>query len=136
MDQIYPDNGLVFLLKQMVGGSGVVFDLFVNNVTPSLNDTPATYTIASWTGYASLPISPSAWTFSQVVAHLGFLQADNIFWTNSSGSPQDVYGYLIWDSTKTFILAAARFDGAPITIPNGGIQMVTPIIGDFSGLTS
>lgn len=135
MDQIYPDNGLVYLLNQMVQ-NGFVFDLFVNDAIPTLNDTSASYTIASWTGYASIAVTGSAFTFSQVVAHLGFLQAPNIFWTNASGSPQTVYGYIIWDVAKTYILAAARFDAAPIVIPDTGNQLVTPIIGDFSGLTS
>ena len=136
MDQIYPDNGLVYLLQQMVGNTGLIYDLFINDVTPTLNDTPPTYTIAAWSGYASIQVNPASWTLYGVLAHLGSIQAPTLYFANSSGSPQVVYGYVIWDPTKTYIVGAARFDGAPVTIADGASYSVVPILGDFSALSS
>jgi hypothetical protein len=136
MDQIYPDDGLLYLLRQMLGTGGWNYDLFVNNYTPTLDDVIGDYTLAAWSGYAQINVPTASFTFSQVAAHLGSLQAPNIVFTNGTGSPVSVYGYVIRDSTNTYIVASARFDGAPIVIPAGGNQLVTPILGDFSGLSS
>lgn len=142
MDQIYPDDGLIWWLQQMVGqglASGVEFDLFASNITPALTDTVSTYSgsIPSWAGYGGpIAVAGSAFTFVNVVAHLGSAQAPNVAFGNSSGSTQQAYGYIIRNPGGTKLLAAARFDSAPLSILNGAFQLVTPIVGDFSGLTS
>jgi hypothetical protein len=135
MDQIYPDNGLVAWLKAMVTPS-VNYHLYTNNHLPGLSDTISTYTEAAWSGYAAISVADTAFTFTQVTAHVGAVQAPNISFTNTSGSAQSVYGYFVTDSTNTYLLAAAQFDGAPISIPNGNAQAVTPLFANYSALTS
>lgn len=135
MDQIYPDTGLLYALRQLVG-TKLTYTLYTNNHAPTLSDTLASYT--ALTGFGSTPIDVliAAWTFANVVGHIGALQAPNIAWTNGSGSPWTIYGYYIVDSTGSILFAAAQFDGAPITVaPSAGIQ-VTPILGDYSALSS
>ena len=137
MDQIYPDNGLVYLLQQIVAGSGsgLYWRLFENNVTPSLADTLGTYTLSS-TSWGRIQVAPANFTLTQVAAHQGSAQATNIVFTNTTGVPKTVYGFVIEDPAEAKLLAAARFDAAPITIADGGTLVVTPIVGDQSALTS
>lgn len=131
MDQIYPDNGLVTFLTRMVT-PGWLFHLYTNNYTPTLGDTLANYTEATFAGYAAQAALAAAWTFSQVSAHVGALQAPNVSFSNTSGSSQSVYGYYITDAAATVLLGAARFDSGPIVIPTGQSQGVTPILSNSS----
>ena len=138
MDQIYPDDGLPYTLAELVNGNlgaGLQWCLYTNNVVPSLNDNLATYVLAAAWGRQFVPAAnfPGA----TVVAHVASTQAPNITFTNNTGGPVDVYGYVILDQTSAKVVAAARFDGAlPITVPNLGNIQVTPIIGDYSALAS
>jgi hypothetical protein len=137
MDIIYPDDGLLYVLNQLIAGSGsgLYWQLFTVNVTPSLSDTLATYATlpGSW---AKVQLAASAFTLQQITVHVGTVQAANHTFTNTTGSPVDVYGYLVIDATDSKIVAAARFDGAPIVVPAGGTISITPILGDESELAS
>lgn len=135
MDQIYPDNGLVYMLKSVVYPT-VNFRLFVNNLTPGLGNVPSDFTEAAWSGYSAQSVAEASWTFSQVTSHVGSLQAPNVSFANTSGSSQNAYGYFVTDSTNTYVIFCARFDAAPLVIPNGGALPVTPIVSNYSALAS
>jgi hypothetical protein len=135
MDILFPDNGLLYQLKEILT-PGVEFHLFTNNYTPTLGDVLSSYTIPTWTGYASISQDWLDFTISSVVGHNGFAIAPPISWTNSGSSAVDIYGYFVLDPTTTFVLQAARFDGAPIVVPAGGSIQVIPTWGDFSQLSS
>lgn len=135
MDLIFPDDGLVEQLKRILNGT-VKYHLFTNNVTPTLADTVATYTEASWTGYAAVSKTFTDYTINGVSGHNGFAIASPIAFSNTSGSSQNAYGYYVTDSGGTILLAAARFDSAPVSIPNGGSTSVVPVWGDYSQLSS
>jgi len=135
MDLIFPDNGLVFQLEQILNAT-VKYRLFTNNITPSLSDTVSTYTEAVFSGYAPVSQTFSNFTLNGVTGHNGYALAAPINFTNSSGSSVNVYGYFVTDTTGTILLAAARFDSAPVAIPGGGSTQVVPTWGDFSQLTS
>lgn len=135
MDVIFPDVGLVQILLNAVG-DGLTYHLFDNDVSPSLEDTLATYHQANWSGYAPQTVVQSDFFISEVVAHLGGIEAGPLNFLNTSPANVTVYGYYVTDVTTGTLVAAARFDLAPITIPVGGGYAITPQLGDFSGLTS
>jgi hypothetical protein len=133
MVQIYPDEGLVPILLAIVAnnGSGLTWALFSNNVTPTLDSVLADFTVPSG-GWAERILDDTDFVFQQVALHVGTIQAPSIVYTNSTGSPKNVYGYIIFDQIGQKLRGAARFDIAPTTIINGGTQKVQAIIGDNS----
>ena len=137
MHQIYPDQGLLYLLGRMAngGGSGLFWRLFTSNTSPGLASVLGDFTLAA-AGWGRIQVSLASFTLQQVAAHVGSIQAPNIVFTNNTGGAIVVYGFCIIDPGETLLLGAARFDGAPITVANNGTQTVTPIIGDFSEQSS
>jgi hypothetical protein len=137
MHQIYPDQGLLYLLDQMAKGSGtgLYWQLYSTNTIPTLADLLAAYMPfpAAW---SRIQVADAAFTLKQVAANVGSIQAPNIVFVNTTVSPQTVYGYVIIDDSLTKLVASARFDTAPIVIPIGGNQTVTPILGDYSQFSS
>jgi hypothetical protein len=134
MDLLFPDTGLIYLLKKAVG-SFLIYDLFINDFTPTLDSSLPDFNRAVWSGYAPIQVPLVSWTTENVSAHLGTLAAADILFFNTSPSPVTVYGYYVKDSTDTILVATARFDLAPITIPVGGNLPVTPLLGSYSGLS-
>jgi len=135
MDAVYPDDGLVGWMTHGII-DGIHYRLFVNNITPDRSTTQSSLTEASWSGYSAVALTVSDFTIQSVVGHIGALQAAPIGFTNSSGSPVTAYGFYVVDDADNKIKQIARFDGAPITIPDGGTYLVYPIFGDFSELSS
>lgn len=133
MDQIFPDAGLLYILRSVVG-SGLVYDLYLNDYVPVLSSQLADFQRANWSGYNSITVAAAAWTIASVAADVGKFSAPPIGFNNPSGSPVTFYGFYVKDSTNTILLSAARFDLAPITLPPGGIYPVLPILGTYSGL--
>lgn len=138
MDQIYPDNGLLELLKsgaRSIGGTGRYWAIFVNNVTPGLGDTIATYTQAGAVSTGPLLVPYTSFTITSVAAHLGAIQAPPLTFTNTSAGALTAYGYFVMDDTQTFLTAVARFD-IPKPYGNGVSIPVTPIWATLSQLAS
>lgn len=135
MDLLFPDQGLVYQLSQILNTT-VNFHLYTNNLTPTLSTTLSALTEAAWTGYALVGQNWTNFTLSGVAAHNGYAIAPPITFNNGSGSTQTAYGYYVTDSANTILLAVARFDSAPISIPAGGNYPVVPTWGDFSGLSA
>ena len=135
MDLIYVDAGLLTQLSAVLS-TDKKYHLFTNNAMPGPATVLADLTEASFPGYASVTVTSGGWTSSGVSGHVGYKIAPAITFTNSSGSSVSVYGFFVTDSTGTILLAAARFDAAPIVIPNGGTQQVIPSWGAFSKFTS
>jgi hypothetical protein len=136
MPQVFPDDGLNQWLDRMIVGN-LLFGLFTNNVTITRSTTwaSAALTEASWAGYSRVTVN-SGWVVS-VVGHLGFAIGTPIAFANSSGSTVSPYGYFVLDSTGTWLMAAAQFDGAPVAIADGDSYVMVPSLGDLSkALTS
>lgn len=139
MDQIYPDQGLVFLMFNglQIGTAGWLWDLFSVNVTPALTNIATDFNpLPTWGGYASINVPSGAYTLFGTSGHTGFAIAGLITFGNTSGVDQAAYGYIARDSTGATLLLAARFDGAPLVVPSGIGLNVLPNIGDYSGLSS
>jgi len=132
---IFPDEGLVTQLGRILV-LDVLYHLFTNNVTPDRDTVLADLTDATWTGYAPITQTFTDYTITGVAGHAGYAIAAPISFSNGSGSPVTTYGYYVTDSGETVLLAAARFDGAPLTIAAAGTLPVVPVWGDFSQLFS
>lgn len=135
MDLLFPDQGLVYQLGQILQ-TNVSYRLFVNNIVPNLSTLLANLTEAAWSGYAAVPQNWTDFTIFGVAAHNGFGLAPPISFSNTSGATVTAYGYFVTDPGNTLLLAVALFDGAPVSIPTGTSYNVVPTWGDFSGLSS
>lgn len=133
MQQVYPDVGLAFWMTQMLA-QDVHYHLFTNDATIDRTINFPGLTEAAWAGYAVVTVIPASWAFN-TVAHFGFAIAAPISFDNTSGAPVTPYGYYVTDSTDTQLLAAGKFDGFPITIPDGDSYVLIPSMGDVSRAT-
>jgi hypothetical protein len=132
--QVFPDDDLLESLQHMIVG-GVHYYLFTNNITPTDSDVIGTYTIAlTDVGPAAIDtlVPLASFTLQAVSGHIGKITAPDAVITNNSGSPITVYGYIGSFSTVANlpidVLLAARFDGAPIVLANGGTINITPTL--------
>ena len=135
MNQVYPDDGLVMQLVRILT-AGIKVHLFVNNATISRATTLGDLTEATHTGYAAITLDNTDFTTTGVVSNTGYAIAPPISFANSSGGDVSAYGYYITDTAGTKLLAAAKFDGAPLVRGDGESWLVTPAWGDFSGLAA
>lgn len=135
MKLIFPDAGLVEQLARILGGS-VVYQLYDNDVTPTDLSVLGDFSLAGWPTPGSFTLGNIDYTLRGVAAHAGYAIAPPIAFLNSTGMDQVAYGYRVLDTGLTILLAAARFDGAPLTIHDGDSLTVVPVWGDFSQYTS
>jgi len=131
---IYPDAGLNRLILHGLEPT-VQYRLFVNDVTPDRDSVAGDFTQAAWSGYAPINIDVADWTAVTPTIHKGKVTHDDINFANSSGSDENAYGYYVV-TLAGLLLAAMRFDGAPLIVPAGDILAVRPVHGDRSGFTS
>jgi hypothetical protein len=132
--QIFPDTDLVAALDKIVT-PGVFYTLYTNNVTPTDSNVLGDFT--QWQGGAGptpqvIHVLLAAFTLSGVSGHIGKITANDITFTNLSGAPITVYGYIagLTDAPGPVndLLLAARFDTAPITLAPGDNLNVTPTL--------
>lgn len=131
MIQIYPDEGLTMLIARILNDT-VTYHLFTNALTIDRATTLADMVEAAWSGYASVDQDDTNFTLTGVTGHTGFAIAAPITFANSSGTDQTAEGYYITDQAGTKLLAAANFDGGPVTVHDGDTLPVTPTWGDLS----
>lgn len=53
-----------------------------------------------------------------------FSQWDPLTFVNTSGTPDDIYGYYVSDSGQTFLAWAENNSSAPVTVPDGSSYVV------------
>lgn len=135
MNQIYPDAGLIPILRRIVTPS-VVYHLYTNNVTPDRDTVLGDLTEMTAAGYVEITVDDSDFSLDGVAAHVGSLLAAPIAFENTSGGALDAYGYFATNAAGDELLAVARFDAAPVNKADGEAWLVTPIVGDFSGLST
>jgi hypothetical protein len=132
MNVVFPDAGLIPILVKIVG-SGLIYNLFINDINPGVESVLVDFQIANWSGYASVTVPAAAWSLQVVEGDVGKFQADPILFFNTSPGDRVTYGYYVTDSSNTDIVAAARFDLAPVTIRRGDAYPVLPLLGLYSG---
>lgn len=132
MIQIYPDAGLVALLKRIVKFDTTTWRLFDNPVTVTADTVLSDLTEASFGGYAQVDLAGTAFTTFGVIDHVGFLMAPPVTFNNTSASDADVYGYYVTGPNPGEFFAVANFDVQPLTILAGKSLTVIANLGDFS----
>jgi hypothetical protein len=131
MALLVPNDGEVIALEALVNkavGQNLVLRLYQNNITPAEADTAATYTEATFTGYAAITLTGSSWTTTAgAPSHVDYAQQT---FTSSAGSQsQSIYGYYLTQVTSGKLVYAERFsDGPYVIVNNGDAIRVTPTI--------
>lgn len=125
----FPNVGeIIIATDALANDSGWIVELYQNDHTPSDGDTESDYTVADFSGYSSGSLSKDGSVF---INGSGKAQQDYspIEYIASGGDSNDIYGFYITDSVGSLI-AASRFDSAPITVGDGGQSQinVTPSI--------
>jgi hypothetical protein len=131
MTLLVPNNGEGDMLTALVAkaaAENLVLRLFQSNTTPAETDTAATYTEASFTGYAALTLTAASWAVTEgAPSNAAYPQ---VTFTSSAGAQsQNVYGYYLTRVTSGRLAWAERFADGPYNIVNNGDQIkVTPTI--------
>jgi hypothetical protein len=117
-------------MKTSWNAAAIILALFKSNTIPTTADTLATYTESTFAGYARQNIV--TWGVPVVTAHVArMVAATNTFTRNATGAAENIYGYLVLDTTGTFLLWAERDANAPIVVTNNGDSYtVTPALDD------
>jgi hypothetical protein len=103
-----------------------VLRLFVNNITPSETDVAATYTEASFTGYAAITTAGADWTITEGAPSAAACVQET-FTSTANQATQNVYGYFFTRVTSGRLWIAERFPDAPTPISNNGDTIkITP----------
>lgn len=128
-----PNAGRARLIEHAVGKrappSTFSLRLFTNNITVSATDVLATYTqMAAVQGYAAKTLTAASFTITvndgsgySVAAY-----AQQTF-TFTGGTPVDIYGYYIVDTSDNVVIGAETFDEGVFTAENNGDNIkITP----------
>lgn len=131
MALLVPNNGEGDALQYFVNKAtpqDLVLKLYQNNVTPGETDTAATYTEATFTGYASVSLTGANWTVTEG-APSSASYAQQTFTSSANQSQQLIYGYFLVRASSGRIAYAERFTDGPYSIANNGDAIkVTPTI--------
>ena len=130
--QIYPSNGLIYQLTQIVSGSPLL-GLFTNNYTVVDSTLFSNLTEAVFTGYARVTLTYSSWVSLGVSSAIGTIAFPTVTFTNNSGSAVNLYGYFVLDPSATYLLSAGNLASAPVSIgASGGTYSLIPTWSDRS----
>jgi hypothetical protein len=103
----------------------LILKLFKSNTTPAITDTAATYTEATFPGYAAITLTGGTWG---AAAARSIAYAQQTF-TCSGVSTDDIYGYYVIGATSTVLYYAERDATAPFSVRVAGDAVkVTPTI--------
>lgn len=131
MTLLVPNVGEARMLKLIlnnVSQEDVILKLYKNNVTPAEGDVASDYTVADFTGYASLTLTGASWSFTTGdPSYASYAQQS--FTSTAGGQSQTIYGYFVVQASSGILLWAERFAGAPYAIVNNDDAIkVTPYI--------
>ena len=123
--------GEVVALEALVSKAAaqpLILRLYKNDVTPAETDTEATYTEATFTGYAPITLTGANWVTSGT-APTQVAYAQQTFTSTAQQTAQAVYGYYLTQTTSGKAVASERFTGGPYTIQNlNDLVRVTPVL--------
>lgn len=129
MALVFPDVGENLVLEAIVNKTApqdLVLKLFQNNVTPSEPSVAASFTEATFSGYAPIPLTGASWG----AASAGTIANIQRTFTHDGGATANsIYGYYIVQATSGTLLFAERDASAPFLLQNSGDNIkVTPAI--------
>lgn len=125
----FPDTGENLALEMIVNKTSpqnLYLKLYKNNITPSDTDTAATYTEATFGGYAAITLTGATWgaASSGTITY----SAQQTFTCNASAT-DDIYGYYVTQVTSGTLLYSERDGAAPFAVRNSGDAIkITPTI--------
>ena len=130
MPLLVPDVGENLILAMIVNKTApqdLVLRLYSSNTTPAETDTAATYTEATFSGYAAANLAGATWGGpSGGTITYGSQQT---FTHNGGGVSNSIYGYFVTQLTSGILLYAERDGSAPFTLANNGDNVkITPTI--------
>ena len=104
----------------------LVLRLFQSNTTPAEGDTAATYTEATFSGYAGITLTGASWG---AAASGTISYAQQTFTHDGGGTSNSIYGYYLQQATSTVLILAERDASAPFTMDTNGDNIkITPSI--------
>lgn len=123
-------NGAILALKALTANTAQTENfqlrLYQNNITPADTDTAATYTVATFTGYAAIALLAASWTFV-AASPSSMSYAQQSFTSSAAQAAQSIYGYYVVRATTGDLVYAERFANGPYTISNNGDAIqITP----------
>lgn len=127
---ICQDGEKIFLEAGLnkTAGQDTVLKLYTNNRTPANADTAASYTEATFTGYAGAALTGASWTTTPGNPTL-IANAQQTFTSSAAQATQQVYGYFIVQASSGKLIGAELFSDGPYPIANNGDNIkVTPKI--------
>lgn len=101
--------------------------LFKTNVTPAETDTAASYTEATFTGYAAISLASADWTLTPG-APSSAACAQKTFTSSADQTAQTIYGYYLTENGGNTLIAAEAFSAGVVIANNNDILRVTPSI--------
>lgn len=118
-------NQAEVLALQYLLNRNLTLKLFENNVTPGETDTEATYTEATFAGYAAKTLTYANWNFTTSATY----NAAQTFTSNTGSQDKYVYGYYVVQAADGKLLWAEKFSDGPYHIVNNGDSVtLTPAI--------
>lgn len=131
MTLLVPDAGETLALQNFLNKAAAQDQklvLYQSNTTPAETDTTVTYTAATFTGYADAALTGASWTTAGT-APTTASYAQQTFTSSADQAVQNVYGYLVKQTTSTTLMWAERFTNGPYAIANNGDAIkITPTI--------
>lgn len=131
MTLVVPNDGEAIALEYLVNKDApedLVLRLFKNDITPGESDTAASYTEATFTGYAEKDLAGASWTTTKG-APSNVIFAKQTFASTADQTLENIYGYYYVRKTSLDLVAAERFSDAPFGIENNGDEIrITPKI--------
>lgn len=131
MPLVPSDLGLIAQLEAAFNNNfptskDLTLKLYCNNITPSDDDTAATYTEANGGGYAPKTLTCGSWVCSVVggIPQMSY-EKQIITFTGPLTTNADIYGYYIVDGNNV-LRWAEKFTGPATPIADGNHIDITP----------
>ena len=131
MNMVIPDTGKTYLLNNAVNplasdGENWVVELYQNDYTPVDGSVKASFTAATFTGYAAVDLVAADWgaaSITSAIAYATYPTPPDYLCTG--GATQTVYGWFMYGSTTNTLIAAQRFD-TPRVMSSGAEEKLDP----------
>jgi len=140
MNMVIPNEGKLLWLYWALGTDGsdledFVVDLFSSNTTVVDASTATDFTIATFTGYAQVPVDRADFAAPSISSNVAIID-DSTFpvFTCTGGSPQTVYGWIMRGATSGDIVAGQNFDSPRVMNP-GATESLDPFEFKFKTFT-
>jgi len=121
------NGGRNVVTQRLLGQSTAVsltLKIFVSNTTPTVTDTPSTYTECSVTGYAAQALTASSWSGSTTGGVATYTYPAVTFTFSANVAAQTAYGYYVVETNSNTVLFAQQFSSNyPIPAAGGSVTV-------------